>query len=131
MLSALPPITAATIARHCVRYGPIADMTVGATKLNGARVAICASSFNSLFQMHSYALARLFSDCRTSFHLDRQHVSAVAQRHEGSAKRMAIYSSPHFYKAARAKEFNRLRPADIGPTALGTSSYKDCTELLV
>jgi hypothetical protein len=47
------------------------------------------------------------------------------------AKRAAVYCASDFYEAARAKEFYRLGPYDIGPSAFTETFFQDCTEALV
>src|SRR5215471_4521024 len=76
------------------------------------------SALESLLQNHSYRLAGFLANRLLNICLDRQLVSAVAQRHEGAAKCVPVNFSSNFNQTTRAEKFYRARPDDVGPAAL-------------
>jgi hypothetical protein len=56
----------------------------------------------SLFQMHSYAFARLFPNSRANIRLDGQHVLSVSRSHKRTAEWMAVNGAANFDEASGA-----------------------------
>ena len=62
-----------------------------------------SSVVESSFQPNGDSVSRLLGDRLAHVGLDRQLMSAISQRHEGTAERMAIDRAANLHKAAGTK----------------------------
>src|SRR5271156_1072398 len=83
---------------------------------NGASTGLFPA--DSLFQQHGHGLTHLFPNRIPYLGLDGQLMRAVSHCHERALKGIAINFPGDFHQTTGSKKNDRLRPDNVGPTAL-------------